>query len=299
MKALRIISAAGAVALVAALAGCGSEDQADTVAVGGKNFSEQTIIGEMAAQLIENGTDLNVERKFNLATNLPMKMLRQGQLDLYLDYTGTGFVDILGKTYEQQPPEEIYEYVRKAYPEKFGAEWLSPLGFKNTYTLTMRRKHADQLGIEKISDLAEHKDELGAGFDPAFLDRPDGYPGLTKFYGFKFTESPGQLAIGLMYRACAERKVDVIDAFSTDGRIAKFDLKILEDDKRFFPPYDAAFVVRGDMLRKHPSVRKALEQLAGKIDNQTMQKLNYAVDMENRLEAEVAREFLKSQGLLD
>ena len=268
------------------------------IIVGGKNFTEQTIIGEMAALLIEHKTGLEVERKFYLATNLPMKMLRTGELDLYLDYTGTGYVDILGIPYKQQPPEQIYQHVKKVYPERFDAEWLSPLGFKNTYTLTMRRQHAEELDIQKISDLAKHKDALRAAFDPAFLDRDDGYPGLCKAYGFRFTESPGQLAIGLMYKACKEGQVDVIDAFSTDGRIAKFDLKILEDDKRFFPPYDAAFVVRGEILRKYPKAREALELLAGRIDNRTMQQLNYAVDEEGRAEGEVAQEFLESQGLI-
>jgi len=298
MKIARVLLIAVAVALVVVAAWHGARKQTGQVIVGGKNFTEQTIIGEMAALIIEQNTTLTVARKFNLATNLPMKMLTKGELDLYLDYTGTGYVDILGKTYKQQTPEEIYQFVKKAYPEKFGAEWLSPLGFKNTYTLTMRRKHAEELGINTISDLTEHADKLRATFDPAFLDRDDGYPGLSKFYGFEFGETPGQLAIGLMYKACSEGQTDVIDAFSTDGRIAKFDLKILEDDRRFFPPYDAAFVVRQEMLKKYPDVREALELLAGKLDNQTMQKLNYSVDEGGRDERTVAQEFLVSKGLI-
>ena len=298
MNALKVVFIVIVLALLAAAVWFGARGETGAIAVGGKNFTEQTIIGEMAALLIEHHAGLTVERKFQLATNLPMKMIRGGDLDVYLDYTGTGYVDILAIPYSQEPPEQIYQHVRKVYPDKFDAEWLSPLGFKNTYTLTMRREQAEQLGIEKISDLAAHKDDLKAAFDPAFLDREDGYPGLAKAYGFEFTESPGQLAIGLMYKACKEGQVDVIDAFSTDGRIAKFDLKVLEDDKRFFPPYDAAFVVRGQVLRDHPKIRQALELLAGKIDDTTMQKLNYAVDEEGRPEKEVAREFLKSQGLL-
>ena len=298
MKALRVLFVVIVIAVIAVAVWFGTRGGTGSIVIGGKNFTEQTIIGEMAALLVEHKTDLKVQRKFHLATNLPMKMLRKGELDLYLDYTGTGYVDILGKPYKQEPPEQIYEYVKKVYPEKFDAEWLSPLGFKNTYTLTMRRSHAEQLGIEKISDLIDHKDALKAAFDPAFLDRNDGYPGLCEAYGFEFTQSPGQLAIGLMYKQCKNGQVDVIDAFSTDGRIAKFDLKILEDDKRFFPPYDAAFVVRGEVLRKHPKVRDALELLAGKINDQTMQKLNYAVDEEGRPERDVATEFLKSQGLI-
>lgn len=263
MKFVRVLVIVIVVVLLVIAAWQGARKDAGQIIVGGKNFTEQTIIGEMAALLIEHNTGLTVARKFNLATNLPMKMLPKGELDLYLDYTGTGYVDILGKPYKQQTPEEIYQFVKKAYPQKFGAGWLSPLGFKNTYTLTMRRKHADELGINTISDLAEHTDTLRAAFDPAFLDREDGYPGLSKFYGFEFGEAPGQLAIGLMYKACAEGQVDVIDAFSTDGRIAKFDLKILEDDKRFFPPYDAAFVARQDTLRKYPEVREDARIVGG------------------------------------
>ena len=298
MKIARVLLIAVVIALVIAAVWQGARRPTGQVIVGGKNFTEQTIIGEMAALLIEHKTGLKVVRKFNLATNLPMKMLPKLEIDLFLDYTGTGYVDILGRPYKQETPEEIYQCLKETYPEKFGAEWLSPLGFKNTYTLTMRRKHAEELGINTISDLTEHADRLRATFDPAFLDRNDGYPGLCEAYGFEFTQSPGQLAIGLMYKQCKNGQVDVIDAFSTDGRIAKFDLKILEDDKRFFPPYDAAFVVRGEVLRKHPKVRDALELLAGKINDQTMQKLNYAVDEEGRPERDVATEFLKSQGLI-
>lgn len=275
-----------------------SEKQGDIV-IGGKNFTEQTIIGEIAALLIEGQMDLEVERKFHLATNLPMKLLIAGELDLYLEYTGTGYVDVLGKPYNQQTPDEIYRYVKDNYTRKYDAEWLSPLGFKNTYTLTMRREHAEQLNINSISDLADHKDVLRACFDPALLDRNDGYKGLSDFYGFEFEQSPGQLAIGLMYKACAEGRVDVIDAFSTDGRIAKFDLKILEDDRRFFPPYDAAFVVRNKALQKHPKLQGTLELLARKIDNRTMQELNYKVDVEGQKEKEVARQFLISMGLIE
>jgi len=298
MKALRVLFVAIVVGVIAVAVWFGTRGGTGSIVIGGKIFTEQTIIGEMAALLIEHHAGLSVERKFHLATNLPMKMLRKGELDLYLDYTGTGYVDILGKPYKQEPPVEIYQYVKKVYPEKFNAEWLSPLGFKNTYTLTMRRKHAEELGVEKISDLVAHKNRLKAAFDPAFLDRDDGYPGLCKAYGFEFTQSPGQLVIGLMYKQCKNGQVDVIDAFSTDGRIAKFDLKVLEDDKRFFPPYDAAFVVRGEILRKYPKVREALELLAGKISNRTMQELNRAVDEEGRTEGEVAQEFLKSEGLI-
>jgi len=187
--------------------------------------------------------------------------------------------------------------VKKVYPEKFGVEWLSPLGFNNTYTLTMRRKHAEELGIEKISDLAEHTD-LKGGFDPSFLDRADCYPGLREHYGFEFDEAPRQLAIGIMYKACRDGEADVIDAFATDGRIAKFDLKVLEDNKQFFPPYDAAFNVRSETLRRFPELRKTLELLAGRLTDEEMQRLNLEVSEGRRKAADVARGFLISEGLI-
>lgn len=299
MKGLRIVFVVIVLALLAVAIWFGLRGEEGQIVVGGKNFTEQTIIGEMAAQLIEERTGLTVARKFRLQTNLPMKMLRKSEIDLYLDYTGTGYMDILRLPYRQERREEIYAHVKKVYPEKFDAEWLSPLGFDNTYTLTMRRKHAEKLSVTKISDLAAHKDKLRAAFDPAFLDRDDGYPGLTKHYGFELAITPRQLAIGLMYKTCKGGEVDVIDAFSTDGRIGKFDLLILEDDRHFFPPYDAAFVVRRAALEKHPKLREALELLAGKIDNATAQRLNYAVDEEGRREAEVAHDFLVKEGLIE
>ncbi len=298
MKMARILFVVVVVVLIGVAVYFGTRGQRGDLVVGGKNFTEQTILGEMAAQLIEDRLDLRVTRKFHLQTNLPIKMIQRGELSLYPDYTGTGYTDILDNTYQGEPPEEIYAHVKRVYPEEFDLEWLKPLGFENAYSLTMRAEQAEELGIEKISDLEEHTDALQAGFDPAFLDRQDGYPGLVEHYGFEFETPPKQLAIGLMYRACKEGEVDVIDAFTTDGRIDKFNLKILEDDKRFFPPYDAAFVVRQDALEKYPELRETLNLLAGRIDTKSMQRLNYAVDEEKRREEDVAREFLVDQGLL-
>jgi glycine betaine/choline ABC-type transport system substrate-binding protein len=284
-------------ALIAVAVYFGLAEEEGQLAVGGKDFDEQTIVGEMAAQLIEERMGVRVRRTFNLAGNLPSKLIRTGEIDIYLDYTGTGYMDILGIDYDGETPKEIYEHVRAVYPIRFGVEWLSPLGFNNTYTLTMRRKHAEELGIAKISDLARHT-YLKAGFDPSFRDRADCYPGLKRRYGFEFDEVPAQLAIGIMYKACRDGEVDVIDAFATDGRIAKFDLKILVDDKQFFPPYDAAFNVRVATLKKFPTLRATLEMLAGKFTDTEMRTLNHAVSEGGRRGADVAREFLVKKGLL-
>ena len=297
MKGSRIAFVVLVAALIAVAVYFGFAGEEGQLVVGGKDFDEQTIIGEMAAQLIEEKMGIKVERKFNLAVNLPCRLIRTGEIDLYLDYTGTGYMDILGIAYDGEPPKEIYEHVKKAYPKEYGVEWLSPLGFNNTYTLTMRRKHAEELGIEKISDLLGHAD-LKAGFDPSFLDRADCYPGLKKHYGLEFDAAPKQFAIGIMYKACRDGEVDVIDAFATDGRIAKFDLKMLVDNKRFFPPYDAAFNVRAATLREFPKLRGTLQVLAGKFTDEEMQELNHAVSEGGRKAADVAREFLLKKGLL-
>ena len=226
---------------------------AAAVSIGGKQFTEQEVLGEIMALMIEAHAGLRVNRRLNLGgTMICFNALRAGDLDLYAEYTGTGLVNIL----DEEPttdPEATYARVQEAFGEQYGLAWLEPLGFNNTYTLTMRRQQAEEIGIRTISDLAEHVrsgDEpvLTAAFDDEFFTRPDGYPGLAGHYGFQFARSPRQMDIGLMYRACADGTVDVINAFATDGRIQAYDLVVLEDDKDYFPPYFAAPLVRSDVL---------------------------------------------------
>ena len=255
----------------------------DIITIGGKNFTEQVILGEILAQTIEAHTGLGVSRKLNLGgTMICFNAIQSGDLDAYAEYTGTGLVNILDKPV-MSDPEKTYNTVKKDFADKYQLVWLKPFGFNNTYTLTMRRKQAESMGIESISDLAEYiknnPDKAPtAAFDGEFHARPDGYKGLKKHYGFEFPEKPKQMDAGLMYRACADSAVDVICAFATDGRIPAYDLKVLKDDKNFFPPYYAAPLVRKASLDKHPELEEALNLLAGKIDDHTMQKLNYEVD---------------------
>ena len=275
------------------------------IVVGGKDFTEQEILTEMLALLIEGNTDLTVARKPYLGgTMVCFNALKAGDLDLYAEYTGTGLVNILDRE-AIADPQESYEVVKKAFAEEYQLVWLKPFGFNNTYTLTLRRKQADELGIETFSDLAEHlqsgkEPSLSAAFTAEFLDRPDGYKGLAAAYGLRFAAEPVQLDPGLMYQACADGSVDVICAFATDGRIAAYKLAALEDDRRFFPPYFAAPLIRQATLEKHPELEGLLNRLASRIDDQTMQKLNYQVDRKEspRRVRDVAREFLQSCGLL-
>ncbi len=270
---------------------------AGTIGIASKNFTEQLILGELMGQLIEGRTDLGVERRFNLGgTMICHEAIARGAIEVYAEYTGTGLTAVL-KHDVVADPEEALRIVREAYRERFGVEWLEPFGFNNTYTLTVRGDDAQRHGWQKISDLGAIAPELRAGFTFEFAERPDGYPGLRDAYGFSFGEMRG-LEPSLMYEAIARDQVDVICAFATDGRIAAYNLKPLEDDKAFFPPYYAAPVVRAEALRQHPELRDALAPLAGALDDATMQQLNYAVDEGKRAPADVAREFLVSHDLL-
>jgi len=264
------------------------------IRVGAKNFTEQEILGELAAQLIERHTSLAVERRFGLGgTGVCHAALRAGELDLYIEYTGTALMDIL-KARPAGPPDTVFCQVARAYRRRFGLEWLPPIGFNNTYAIAVRDAAAEQHGWERISDLIDAAPTLSAGFTSEFMARPDGYPGLKKAYGLAFGRTM-DMDPGLMYQALADGQVDVICAFATDGRIEAYDLRILADDKRFFPPYDAAPVVRGRLLRLHPELRDALAPLAGSLDDATMRQLNYAVDELHRSPRQVARAWIEAR----
>ena len=293
------------IALVVAVLVVWRASSAGEISIGGKDFTEQSLLCEMMAILIEENTDLSVERhSFLGGTMVCFNGLRGGDLDIYPEYTGTGLVNILGQE-AIADPDAAYNVVKKQFAKKYDLVWLKPFGFNNTYTLTMRTKQAEELGIQTFSDLGKHlqsgkEPELTAGFTHEFLDRPDGYKGLSDKYGFTFSDEPKGLDPGLMYKACADGSVDVICAFATDGRIAAFDLVTLDDDQRFFPPYYAAPLIRRETLEKHPRLEGLLNKLAGAINDQTMQQLNYQVDRPSspRKAADVARDFLRKQGLI-
>jgi glycine betaine/choline ABC-type transport system substrate-binding protein len=269
---------------------------AATVVVGSKNFTEQFILAELMAQMIEAKTDLRVKRTLNLAgTMVCHPALTQGEIDLYAEYTGTALTAIL-----KQPvitdPDKAYHAVKKAYRDEHACTWLQPFGFNNAYTLTVRKAFADEKGLKTFSDLKPIADALSAGFTAEFAEREDGYKGVKKAYGLEFGETR-DMDPGLMYEAVAQKQVDVICAFATDGRIQAYDLAVLEDDKSFFPPYYAAPVVRNETLAKHPEIAQALAPLAGLLDDATMQKLNFEVDEKKQEPRDVARSFLIEKGL--
>ena len=277
--------------------GVASGRDAGVVRIGSKNFTEQLILGHMMAQLIEAKTDLSVERRFNLGgTMICHGALVNGEIDIYAEYTGTGLTAVLKADVISDPKEALF-YVRKAYQDRFDLRWLEPLGFNNTYTLTVRAAQAREEGWKKISDLKEHASQLRAGFTAEFAERPDGYPGLRRAYGIAFGEVK-DLDPSLMYEAIRKGELDVICAFGTDGRIAAYDLKPLGDDKGFFPPYFAAPVVREEALEDHPELVTVLGALGGLVSDRVMQRLNYEVDGRKRSPAEVAGEYLRKKGLI-
>ncbi len=267
-----------------------------TVSVGSKAFTEQLVVGNMVALLLES-KGYPVNRKLGLAsTALVHAALLKGDVDVYVEYTGTGLVTIL-----KQPvigdPQAVYDTVKKMYAEQFHLVWAKPWGFNNTYALMMRQADTDRLKIKSISDLRSRSKDLVLGATPEFLSRPDGIAGLSKQYGLTFKDMRGMDA-GLMYQAVASRQVDIISGFATDGRIPQLKLAVLDDDQKFFPPYYAAPVLRADLVQKSPIILEVLNRLAGKMTNDTMAKLNLEVDGNRRAPDEVAAEFLRGLHLI-
>ena len=275
--------------LVVAAVGC-ARSADHPLRIGSKNFSEQVILGEIAAQGLET-RGIRVDRRLNLGgTFVCDKAIAAGELDLYPEYTGTAFTAIL-----KRPPVSDPAIVRDEVAREYAKRrlvWSPPLGFENTFALVMRATDARRLAVRKISDLAAHP-EIRPGFGYEFLERADGFPGLAKTYGLKFAARPAQMDLGLLYPALQGGNVDLVAGNSTDGLIDAVGGVVLEDDRRYFPPYEAAFVVRAEAWSR-PEVREFLESLGGRIDAATMRKLNRAVDKDKRRPEDVAKEFLET-----
>jgi glycine betaine/choline ABC-type transport system substrate-binding protein len=271
---------------------------ARSVVVGSKNFTEQVILGEMLALLLEDRGVL-VDRKLNLGGSfICHSALEAGRMDVYIEYTGTALTAIL-KEPVIHDSEKVYRRVRSEYLRRFGLQWGPPLGFNNTYALAMRSGHAAKLRIRRISDLAQHLDTIRTGFGHEFLEREDGYRGFTAAYDLEFTIPPSGMELGLIYQALAEEEVDLVAGSSTDALIEKLGLTVLEDDRNFFPPYDAAPVYRPETVEAYPVLAEILETMGGQIDEDTMRKLNLAVEVDRRSERQVALELLVEKGWIN
>ncbi|WP_018662192.1 glycine betaine ABC transporter substrate-binding protein [Heyndrickxia acidiproducens] len=270
----------------------------DKIVITGKNFTEQEILVHIYGKLIENRTNLNVDYKSFVSGTTPVfQGMTRGDYDLYVEYTGTGLVNILKEDATSTDPDKVYDRVKKQFKDKYGIVWLKPIGFNNTYSLTIRKNDAKKWKIKTISDLARKAPALNFSSEAEFLERKDGYPALKEAYGIQF-KNTSTMDAGIMYTALKNRKTDVIDAFTTDGRIPAFHLYVLEDDKHVFPPYNAAPVIREEVLKKHPELKNVINLLAGKINNEKMQELNAKVDLQKKDYDDVAQEFLEQEGLL-
>jgi len=281
---------------LAALGGCRRARQ-NTVVAGSKNFTEQIILAELLAQQIEAHTTLRVDRRLNLGgTLICHRAMLAGQMDLYAEYTGTALTAILTEP-SSNDTEAVYRTVRDAYRDRFGFDVGPPLGFNNTFAIVVRNEDAQKLKLRTVSDLVAHAPQWRAGFGYEFMERSDGYPGLARAYGLKFAAAPSIMDLGLLYRALKEHQVDVVAGNSTDGLIIALGMVVLEDDRHFFPPYQAVTILRGGALHDHPDLRGALDVLGGKISDAEMRQMNYAVDAEQRDPAGVAREFRRARNL--
>lgn len=263
------------------------------IAIGSKDFTESALLAEIVAQMLE-ARGVSVERRFELGGNLPHEALVAGTLDLYPEYTGTSFTAILGHA-PVTDPRAVYEQVKQEYADKFKVAVSQPLGFENTFAILVRGDDARRLNLKTISDAAPQSTRWRAGFGQDFMSRADGYPGFSKAYGLKFAEVR-EMDLSLTYIALSSRQVDLIAGNSTEGRIPTLDLFQLADDRRYFPPYEAVYLVRQDSLTRVPALQEVLARLANAIPTEEMRRLNYEIDGQKRDPKEVVKEWLRSRG---
>ncbi|KTD33015.1 Choline-binding protein precursor [Legionella nautarum] len=274
-----------------------SKHTKNSVVIGTKNFTEQYLLGYLMAELLEAKTDLRIIKKFNLGTTTILQnALLAGQVDIYPEYTGTAYLIVLKKN-QILSPQQTYDFVREAYLKNYDLVWLEPFGFDNNESLAVKEQFAQQHHLVNLSDLTPFNAQLILAATAEFLMREDGLPGLTKTYQLSFKKIL-QMQPDLVYQAIQNSDVQIIEVFTTDGRIPEFHLRVLKDNKHFYPPYYAAPIVRNAILKKHPQIASVLKPLLGRIDNKTIQYLNYLVDVKKMSPQTVAHDFLISQKLI-
>jgi glycine betaine/choline ABC-type transport system substrate-binding protein len=274
-----------------------SSSRSDRIIIGSKNFTESLILGELLAQQIEGHTHLKVERRFYLAgTYICHQGMLSGRIDMYPEYTGTAVTAILKQKPEGRR-EQVYAQVKREYENRFALTLTPAFGFNDTFALEIRGDDARRLNLKTLSQAAAYAPRWRAGFGYEFMERPDGYRGLAAAYGLHFAAPPRIMDLGLLARALKDRQIDIAAGNATDGLIPTLDLFVLEDDRHYFPPYEAVPIVRAQILKLHPELESSLARLSGKISDQEMQKLNYAVDGQHRDVKQVVHEFLQQKGL--
>jgi len=282
--------------IVALLCSCGPSRE-NRIVVGSKNFTEQLVLGELIAQQIENKTHLSVERRFYLAgTYICHQAILSGRIDIYPEYTGTALTAVL-KEKPQGNKEEIYNRVKAEYEKRFSLAVGPTFGFNDTFAIEIRGDDARRLNLKTISQAAAYSPQWRAGFGYEFMERPDGYKGWVTTYGLRFAEVPRIMDLGLLDRALKDKQVDLIAGNMTDGLIPALDLSVLDDDRHYFPPYEAVSIVRRDTLERHPELSGVLNELGGKISDDDMRQLNYAVEGQHQDVKQVVQAFLRKKNL--
>ncbi len=292
-----------AVMLLAAgmMAGCSAQTSAGqegdkVVRIGHKNYTEQRLTGQMLAVLIEAKTDYTAEVTEFGGTMLCFEAIKSGEIDVYPEFTGTAYGAILEQT-DILSPQDTYDYVKQQFEEQYSITWLNEMGWNNTYVLSVTAETAQELGISTVSDLVPYAKDMVMGCDNEFLGRTDGLPGLKQAYGIEFKEEL-PMDQGLTYAALRDGQIDVNVSFSTDGRIAKYNLVNLTDDMNFFPPYYVVPIIRMDYADANPAVADALKLLDGQFSDEDMQNYNLMVD-EGADPRDVAVQALQDKGLID
>ena len=275
-----------------------SPSRFDRIVVGSKNFTESFLLGEIMAQMIGARTSLKVDRRFYLAgTYICQQAILAGRIDVYPEYTGTALTAIL-KQDASAEKEDVYKRVKNEYERRFGLTLGPGFGFNDTFAMEIRGEDARRLNIKTLSQATAFAPQWRAGFGYEFMERPDGYRGLAATYGLHFAEQPRIMDLGLLARALKDHQIDLAGGNTTDGLIPALDLFVLADDRHYFPPYEAVPVIRRQTLEQHPEIAQILAELGGKISDEEMQNLNYAVEGQHRDATEVVHEFLRSKGLV-
>ncbi|MDM5200985.1 osmoprotectant ABC transporter substrate-binding protein [Fictibacillus enclensis] len=304
MKSVKRLTIVAAVMAVLCLSGCSlpglSGPAKETIAIGTLGTSESQIMGNMVRLMIEHDSDLKVNMVNNLGSStVQHQAMMNEDVDITATrYTGTDLAGALGME-PVKDPKKALKVVQREFQKRYDQTWFDSYGFANSYAFTVTKELADQENLKTVSDLEKHAQDLKLGVDNAWLKRKgDGYQGFTEKYGFEFGKTY-PMQIGLVYQAAAKGKMDVVLAYTTDGRIKSYDLKVLEDDKKFFPPYDCSLVARNDVLKEHPELKSKLEKLSGKIDTETMQAMNFEADGKKKEPAIIAKEFLEKHNYFE
>jgi len=276
-------------------AGCRNAN--DDIVVGSKNFTEQLVLAELFAQMLEHFCRTEVSRRFYLAgTYICQQAILGGRIAVYPEYTGTALAAVL-KRKASRDAAQVYAEVKREYRQRFDLDVMPPLGFDNSFAMVMRGDDARRMGLTKLSQLGPVSPQLRLGVGYEFLERQDGYQGLVRAYELRFAAGPRVMDLGLLYRALENRSVDIVAGSNTDGLISALGLVVLEDDRHYFPPYDAVPIVRPELFRRYPAAQVAFDALAGKITADEMRKMNYAVDGEKKEAAAIVQSFLKQRAL--